>query len=129
MSWPAGPIRHSVVGGIPAVWVESPGQFEAGVVFRVGTGDETLARHGITRLVQHLAHAPGLPRDIEKGASVGTTVTMFWAAGPEASVLEHLGTIARRLPDLPVDRLEHERGVMLAEAAGRAQDSDEMALE
>jgi hypothetical protein len=115
MSWRVGPLHRCSVGGIPTVWAESPGRFEAGLVFRVGRCDEPFPRRGITHLVEHLVHPPHPTPGYDFNGWVSSASTVFWAAGREARVVEHLEAICRSLADLPVDDLERERAVLLTE--------------
>jgi len=128
VTWEVGPIHHEIVGGIPTVWADSPGRFEAGLVFRVGSCDEELPRRGITHLVEHLAHAPEFPRAYDWNAKVGPLSTTFWATGLRSAVLEHLARVCRGLTELDLPRLERERAVLLAETSGQAGDPDDLAL-
>ena len=50
--------ERSSVDGVPVFWTESGDEMLAGLVFRVGRADESLARGGITHLVEHLALYP-----------------------------------------------------------------------
>jgi hypothetical protein len=115
MSWRVGPPHRGSVGGIPTVWAESAGRVEAGLVFRVGRCDEPFPGRGITHLVEHLAHPPHPTPGYDFNGWVASAYTVFWAAGREARVLEHLEAICRSLADLPVDDLERERAVLLTE--------------
>ena len=49
-----GMITRTEIDGIP-VLATPDGPVAAGITFRVGYADETLARHGITHLTEHLA--------------------------------------------------------------------------
>jgi zinc protease len=128
VSWEVGPIHRETVDGIPTVWADSPGRFEAGLVFRVGTCDEALPRRGITHLVEHLAHPPEVPRTYDFNGSVGPVSTIFWAAGRRALVLEHLARICQGLSEPDLARLERERAVLLAENSRQSGDPDDLAL-
>jgi hypothetical protein len=41
-------LRHTDVDGVPVVWVAAQGPLRAGLLFRVGRCDETLATGGVT---------------------------------------------------------------------------------
>jgi hypothetical protein len=45
------------VDGVPAFWTHAGGGMAAGLVFRVGRADESLARGGVTHLIEHLRQA------------------------------------------------------------------------
>lgn len=47
--------RRIEVDGIPVLLAPSAGQMRAGLMFRVGRADETLATNGVTHLVEDLA--------------------------------------------------------------------------
>ena len=85
----------------------------AALVFRVGQADETLARRGLTHLVEHLAlslQAPGSGA----GGLVDALTTMFVFEGEAAR--EGPRVTAAALADLPVGRLEVERQVLSVES-------------
>ena len=86
-------------------------------MFRVGQADETLARSGITHLVEHLAMFPIDRQAYAYGAFVDDTRTVFYARGEPQEVAEFLEATARNLSALPFERLEKERRVLRAELA------------
>jgi hypothetical protein len=47
---------------MPAFVADMPGRAQAGIFFRVGWADETLATHGLTHLVEHLVAGGFTPR-------------------------------------------------------------------
>lgn len=101
-------ITESTVDGVPVLLAHQPGPVTAGLVFRVGRADETLATSGITRLVRHLAlHrlGPGDPPD-EDGPAPAATFTRFQVTGTPAEVAAHLNAVCAALRDLPVEPLE-----------------------
>ena len=85
-----------------------PGRTTAGLAFRVGLADETLATSGITALVVALAlrsvERPGL--DIT--ASVGPVVTQVRVSGTAERVRSTLRDLTRALANLPVQHRERE---------------------
>ena len=105
------------VSGIPAFWGEAPGLYTGALMFRVGQADETLARSGITHLVEHLAMFPIGRQPYAYGAFVDDTRTVFYARGEPYEVAEFLEATARNLRTLPFDRLVKERRVLRAELA------------
>jgi zinc protease len=109
-------IHSERIDGIPVFWADSPLGFAAGLVFRVGRVDEQLANSGVTHLVEHLA-LPSHATETPFNGTVGAAATSFWAEGERAEVLELLAGVARCLSEPPLDRLEHERRILLTEAA------------
>ena len=103
---------------MPAFWAASPGPFFAGLLFRVGKIDEQLYSSGITHLVEHLALPAWAPRPgLDWNGWVGPTTTGFWASGEPGEVGAFISEVSRRLHDLPLERLETERGILRAEEA------------
>ena len=52
----AGLIGSTVIDGVPTIFAPGRGNLmTAGLVFRVGWADESLATRGITHLIEHLA--------------------------------------------------------------------------
>jgi predicted Zn-dependent peptidase len=111
-------VHRERVGGVPIFRVDAPEPFAAGLVFRVGRSDETLALSGVTHVVEHLALPVERVAGIEFNGAVLGQFTAFWAEGEPAGVLELLERVARSLRALPLDRLETERGILLTEASG-----------
>lgn len=112
-------IRRTQLGDLPAFWAEGSGPFAAGLLFRVGEADETLARSGITHLVEHLALPARTVRGVQFDGSVDATIAAFMATGPMEQVLEFLASTAAALADPPLDRLETERRILRTEAGSR----------
>jgi zinc protease len=107
------------VDGIPAVAAKRAGPLSAGLVFRVGRADETLATAGITHLVEHLAlHRFGLGEH-HYGGATGPDHTYFEMAGSESEVVSFLAGVCAALGDLPMDRLETEKSILRTEEARR----------
>ncbi|UQX02587.1 insulinase family protein [Streptomyces sp. RerS4] len=114
-------IIHTTVGGIRTVLARrsTPGPVTAGLLFRVGRADETLATSGITHLVEHLAlHRHGLG-DLHYNGATAAVYTHFHVTGTPADVVEYLNGVCAALRDLPLDRLETEKEILRTEAAGR----------
>jgi predicted Zn-dependent peptidase len=112
-------IHHFEVDGVPAVFAQRPGPFAAGLVFRVGWADETLARHGVTHLVEHLAlHRSGVADHHINGATAALH-THFLIEGTEQEVDSFLLTVCQSLTSLPMERLETEKDILRTEEAGR----------
>ncbi|GAB7049926.1 M16 family metallopeptidase [Catenuloplanes indicus] len=112
-------ITHTEVDGVPVVLAPMDGPMAAGLVFRVGRADETLARSGVTHLIEHLAlHGLGMTDYHFNGATSPITTT-FQSQGTEADVVAFLNGVCGALTDLPVDRLAVEKEILRTEEASR----------
>jgi zinc protease len=116
-------IRRTEVDGIPTLWTPAPGPLTGALHFRVGRVDEARPIAGITHLVEHLAFHELLDTQYEHGGFVDVGRTVFHASGHPHEVAEFLGRIVANLDALPLDRLEHERGVLVQEANERGAGS------
>lgn len=108
------------VDGIPvlhAPWQE--GHVTAGLVFRVGQADETLATRGITHLVEHLALFDQNLTDTHHNGVTSELTTVFHASGAIEEVVDYLNAVCAALRDLPTHRIEVEKEILRTEAAGR----------
>ncbi|MFE0513433.1 M16 family metallopeptidase [Streptomyces sp. NPDC058964] len=115
-----GLVSHTTTQGIPTLYAARPGDITAGLFFRVGRADETLATSGVTHLVEHLAlHRLGRSEAHHNGATADT-YTLFHVTGGEDEVVTYLNDVCAALRDLPLDRLETEKEILRTEAAGRA---------
>ncbi len=103
-------------------WSEGgPGHdgYRAALVFRVGRADETLARGGMTHLIEHLVlHAVG-ETDYHHNGAVDAATTMFITHGEAADVTGFLTKVCDSLRDLPMERFEAEKNMLRTEAEGR----------
>jgi zinc protease len=114
-------IEQTVVDGIPTLLAPGTGAARGGITFRVGRADETLARSGITHLVEHLAlHRLGLT-DYHYNGSTGATVTHFFSQGSPETIAEYLTNVCAALHDLPLDRLDVEKQILRTESASRSR--------
>ncbi|GHJ42698.1 hypothetical protein Cs7R123_00400 [Catellatospora sp. TT07R-123] len=112
---------YTSVDGVPLLTAPYSGKLRAGLVFRVGSADETLAVHGITELVTRLAlHHLDQP-DFDYGVGVGADITQFQVQGPPEAVAGFLGGVCRALGDLPLHRLEAERELLYGESLHRSR--------
>src|SRR5690606_21554176 len=92
-------IVQTVIDGIPALIAPGPGPARGGITFRVGRADETLARAGITHLVEHLAlHRLGLT-DYHYNGTTGATVTHFSSQGSAETIADYLTSVCAALHD------------------------------
>ncbi|HTJ33495.1 MAG TPA: insulinase family protein [Dactylosporangium sp.] len=107
------------VDGVSTLFAEQSGPMIAGLTFRVGQADETLAGRGITHLLEHLVlHGHGLT-DYHYNGATGVVITMFHLQGGEDDIVAFLNGVCDSLRDLPMHRLETERQVLRAEEGGR----------
>lgn len=114
-------ITYTSVNGIRTVLAPRSGPVTAGLLFRVGRADETLATSGITHLVEHLAlHRHGLS-DLHYNGATAATYTHFHVTGTPADVVEYLNGVCAALRGLPMERLEKEKEILRTEAAGNSQ--------
>ncbi|MEU2611132.1 insulinase family protein [Micromonospora sp. NPDC007271] len=112
-------IRQLDIDGVPTLLAPTAGPMRAGLTFRVGIADETLARSGITHLLEHLALAPlGLTDHHFNGATT-PTFTSFYTQGSEQDVVQFLAAVCRNLHDLPMSRLEVEKEILRTERSSR----------
>lgn len=112
-------IRHTEVDGVPTLVAKTAGQTVAGLVFRVGRADETLARSGMTHLLEHLALHPLGLTDYHYNGSTGPVTTSFHTAGSAEDVAAFLTTICQSLAALPMARLETEKSIVRTEWSSR----------
>lgn len=112
-------VTTTTVNGVRTLLAPRSGPVTAGLLFRVGRADETLATSGITHLVEHLAlHRHGLS-DLHYNGATAAAYTHFAVTGTADDVVEYLNGVCAALRDLPVDRLETEKEILRTEAAGR----------
>ncbi|CAM5257660.1 hypothetical protein GCM10010329_05740 [Streptomyces spiroverticillatus] len=112
-------IRLMEVQGIRVLLAPRPGPVSAGLFFRVGRADETLATAGLTHLVEHLAlHRHGVS-DLHYNGATAATYTHFHVDGDLTDVASYLNGVCAALRDLPLERLETEREILRTEAAHR----------
>ena len=117
------------VDGVPTLVAKTTGPMRAGLVFRVGRADETLATGGITHLVEHLAlHRHGVA-DYHYNGTTGVTTTSFLTQGTPEAVIAFLHGVCASLRDLPTARLATEKKILETEASGRGRSmTDQLAL-
>ncbi len=102
-------------GGVPFFAAETSPPFLAGLTFRVGRADETAASAGLTHLVEHLVLPAASYPDVEHNGTVDNLYTTMWAAGEQAEVRRFIEEVLLRLQALPLERLDVERRILLAE--------------
>lgn len=115
-----GEVNQTAIDGVPVVWADVPGPLRATLMFRVGRVDERLSWSGITHLVEHLALFHLGPRQTyEFNGGVTSNRTVFYATGEPADIVAFMAHVTASLGNLPFDRLETEKTVLLAEASSR----------
>lgn len=111
---------RTVVDGVPVLWAKRAGLLRACLLFRVGRADETLARGGITHLVEHLAlHQVG-QTDYHCNGTTETITTTFYTQGTPGQVTEFMAAVTAALRRLPLDRIPTEVSILRTEASGRS---------
>ncbi|WP_459645490.1 peptidase M16 family protein [Kineococcus sp. NUM-3379] len=108
-------MRELLVDGVRVFHAEGPARTTAALLVGVGLRDETFMQVGVTHLVEHLAMGT-LPRShLDSNAGVDVDRTVFHATGRPQEVGAFLESVCRALGDLPLERVEREVGVLLAE--------------
>lgn len=108
-------LHRTVVDGVPVVWTQGPAPLSATLVFGCGARDESFPTIGVTHMVEHLAMSTLPKAHHPRNASVGLDTTEFMAEGRPDQITAFLDGICRALTDLPLGRLDSERGVLEAE--------------
>jgi zinc protease len=118
-------VQETETGGVPTLVADATGPLRAVLMFRVGYADETLARSGTTHVVEHLAlHRLGVT-DYHYNATVRATTTMFHTTGSAEEVIAFLHGVCSSLHNLPMDRLEIEKGILRTERKSRSRSVNE----
>ncbi|WP_147315694.1 peptidase M16 family protein [Asanoa ferruginea] len=112
-------MSHVEVDGVPTLVAPTVGPARAGLVFRVGQADETLARRGLTHLVEHLVLHPLGGSTYHHNGSTGQTTTTFYVQGGGDDLVDFFARVCRSLAEPDVGRLAMERDVLRTEATGR----------
>ena len=115
--------QRDEVDGVPVFWTEAPAElpFTVALVFRVGFADETLPTNGVSHLVEHLALPAERLEGVELNGSVDDLFTLFYyfAHDDPAAAVAQLQRTAAALGELPLERLDRERGILETEASNR----------
>jgi zinc protease len=112
-------IQQSEVDGLPVLTAPTDGPSCAGLVFRVGRADESLARSGVTHLLEHLALFRVGLTDYHYNASTGAVVTSFHSTGDDRDLVTYLSAVCDGLNHLPLERLGTEKAVVRTEHQNR----------
>ena len=112
-------IQQLEVDGVPTLLAPGSGPMRAGLVFRVGAADETLARRGITHLLEHLALATIGQADYHYNGATDADLHPLPQPGLRGAHrgLPHRGL--RVLQNLPMQRLEAEKEILRTEQSSR----------
>jgi predicted Zn-dependent peptidase len=112
--------ERSCVDGVPVFWTESGDELLAGLMFRVGRADESLARGGITHMIEHLALYPlGVAAGQHYNGRVDAVTTTFLSRGRPEEIAGFFRAVCANLHELPTERLESEKQVLRTEAGSR----------
>lgn len=116
------------VDGVPVFWLPKPGPTTATLVFRVGYVDEPLPLRGITHLVEHLAlHFKSHESNwYQSNGHVARFETIFHVTGSPDEVKSFLAGVTSSLADLPAERIELEKTVLLAEERNHPRHSTKL---
>jgi predicted Zn-dependent peptidase len=112
-------VQFTEVDGVPTILAPTAGPMLAGLVFRVGRADETLARSGVTHLLEHLALFPLGLTDYHYNGTTGPVTTSFHTSGSEEDVTTFLTKLCASLANLPLDRLATEKSIIRTEWSSR----------
>ena len=112
-------IQQLEIDGVPTLLAPGSGPMRAGLIFRVGSADETLARRGITHLLEHLALATIGQADYHYNGATDQIFTHFHNQGSEAHVAGFLTGVCESLQNLPMQRLEVEKEILRTEESSR----------
>lgn len=111
-----GGITRTKIDEVEVFWAEAPGPPLATLTFRVGVVDETLFVRGITHMVEHLALQPLALQTYQYNGFVDQLRTTFTASGEPDELAGFLRTVCAGVTNPPIDRLEHERQILLTES-------------
>jgi predicted Zn-dependent peptidase len=106
--------------GVTVLQAKVSGPLRAVLIFGVGQAHETFPTRGITHLVEHLALTRSERGPHAFNGFTGDVATSFVVAGDAEEVTGYLRLVCDSLRDLPLDRFDHERGVLKTESAQRA---------
>ena len=117
------------IAGVPAFVVpDGPRVPVVGLTFRVGRADETAATSGLSHLVEHLALPATTATPFDFNGTVDTLFTSLFASGDADDLREFVATTSGLLADLPEERLEIERRILVAEESTRSTGGARQAL-
>ena len=109
-------VRQVTIDRVPVFWVDAPGETHIGLSFRVGQTDETLATHGLTRLVQRVIVAQLRQSGFAVDGLSGPVITSFTASGTSEQMVELLAQTCGVLREMSTERIETEARSQRGEA-------------
>jgi zinc protease len=110
-----GDLKRTKLGDVESFWAEGSGPLTAGFTFRVGVSDETIPIRGITHMVEHLALQRLGRQPYTYNGLVDHLRTTFFATGSIVEISDFLRAVCTGIINPPLERLEHERQVLLTE--------------
>ena len=117
------------IAGVPAFVVpDGPRVPVVGLTFRVGRADETAATSGLSHLVEHLALPATTATLFDFNGTVDTLFTSLFASGDLHDLREFVVTTSGLLRNLPEERFETERRILVAEESTRSTGGARQAL-
>jgi zinc protease len=112
-------IERRTVNGIPVLIAEAEPPLLVSLHFRVGRADETAPTAGITHLAEHLLLPASTSLPVDFNGSVDNLTTSLYASGDPHDVQVFLSDVISRIQQPPLERLDVERRVLIAEQASR----------
>ena len=117
------------IAGVPAFVVpDGPRVPVVGLTFRVGRADETAATSGLSHLVEHLALPATTATPFDFNGTVDTLFTSLFASGDLDDLRDFIATTSELLRNLPEERFETERRILVAEESTRSTGGARQAL-
>jgi zinc protease len=117
--WPSA-IQVDAIDDVPLLWIDAPPPFRLFLMFRVGQADEELTNSGISHLVEHLAFPHDHSPDAPSNAATTLTNTVFYAWGDPDEAAAFIHRTAATLTRLPLERIDHQRSIILTEESSGA---------
>lgn len=117
-------IHWTEIDNVTTIWVDTPGPLRTGLLFGTGRAGESLTTSGHTHLIEHIALSsinPNTQAQPHNGFVTGA-ITAFITMGSPQSVSDFLTKLCSFLAELPGDRLENEKQVLIAESSARPYD-------
>ena len=110
-------LHETEIDGVRTFWVETGRPtLAARLMFRQGYADEPLTESGWLHLLEHLALTGRGGGALDVNGSVSPLLLSLDAHGPVDAVAAHLAELTRWLSEPDLERAQHERGVLRAEA-------------
>jgi hypothetical protein len=111
---------REVRDSVPVFWIPPSSQLTGVLMFRAGRADESLLTGGLTHLVEHLAlYTMERRQPYQFNGMVDGVRTFFFVTGSPEEVASFMNRLCEAIANLPLERIEAESRVLLAEAMGR----------